>query len=384
MIVLRAFLLFSVLPPAMAAPPSIRWTTNETGAHVVDVVGLSDVTLASLRTNNWPPARWQQLLTVQAGQGTLLADIECPPMLGRYLVSKTSLRFEPSFPLEARVEYRATFAPARVPGGGGRSNSSTRPAERESAPVPTVVAAVHPTASALPENLLKFYLHFSAPMSRGQVYEHIQLLDESDAAVELPFLELEQELWNPDQTRLTIILDPGRIKRGLRPLLESGPALSAGKRYTLVIDRNWRDSRGRPLQAAYKKSFSVTQPDREPPDPARWKMKPPKQQSREPLVVEFDEPLEAALATRLLKVRTDAGAVVAGRTTLSNEDRRWEFVPENAWQSAPHTLRVPTLIEDLAGNNIGKAFDVELTVVRPKSTEQTGIPDAITLSFRPQ
>jgi hypothetical protein len=376
----RAFLLCFACLPALAAQPSIRWATNESGAHVVDVVGLSDVTLAALRTNNWPLARWQQLFPVHASQGTLLSDIECPPMLGRYTVTKNSLRFEPRFPLEPLVEYRATFAPTRVPGGGG-SISATRPAERESAPKPTVVTAVHPTASVLPENLLKFYLHFSAPMSRGQVYEHIQLLDEAGAAVELPFLELEQELWNPDQTRLTIILDPGRIKRGLRPLLESGPALSAGQRHTLVIDRNWHDSRGHSLQAPYKKTFFVTPPDRETPDPARWKVIPPARQTREPLVVEFDEPLDAALATRLISVRTDAGAMVSGKSALTNEDRRWEFVPDADWRAAPHTLQVPTLIEDLAGNNIGKPFDVELTAARTGTAHEPTVQDAVRLRF---
>ena len=31
------------------------------------------------------------------------------------------------------------------------------------------------------------------------------------------FLELENELWNPEHTQLTLWLDPGRIKRDLIP-----------------------------------------------------------------------------------------------------------------------------------------------------------------------
>ena len=52
--------------------------------------------------------------------------------------------------------------------------------------MPTVVEAVYPTAERLPENQLKFYLHFSAPMSRGEAYRRVQLLDEKGKAVELP------------------------------------------------------------------------------------------------------------------------------------------------------------------------------------------------------
>ena len=66
-------------------------------------------------------------------------------------------------------------------------------------------------------------------MQRGHVYDHIHLLGEAGKPVELPFLELDEELWDPEMTRLTIFIDPGRIKRGVRPLEEIGPALEAGK-----------------------------------------------------------------------------------------------------------------------------------------------------------
>jgi len=128
----------------------------------------------------------------------------------------------------------------------------------------------------LPQNLLKFYLHFSAPMSRGHIYDHIHLLDQNGQAVELPFLEIDEELWNPEMTRLTLFIDPGRIKRGVQPLEEIGPALEAGKSYTLEIDAAWRDNAGLPLRENFRKSFRVAAPDREPPAPATWKIRSPK------------------------------------------------------------------------------------------------------------
>ncbi|MCH7864908.1 MAG: hypothetical protein IIC56_06820, partial [Proteobacteria bacterium] len=98
---------------------------------------------------------------------------------------------------------------------------------------------VYPSADVLPENLLKFYLHFSAPMSRGDSYQHIRLVRQNGSVVDLPFLELDQELWDRRQTRLTLLFDPGRIKRGLKPHEEVGPALKPGRRYTLEIDAHW-------------------------------------------------------------------------------------------------------------------------------------------------
>ena len=84
-------------------------------------------------------------------------------------------------------------------------------------------------------------------MQRGEAWRRVHLYDAAGKLVELPFLELQQELWDPDYKRLTVLFDPGRIKRGLLPLQESGPAIEEGKEYTLVIDRTWIDAAGSPL-----------------------------------------------------------------------------------------------------------------------------------------
>ncbi len=73
---------------------------------------------------------------------------------------------------------------------------------------------IYPTSSELPENLLKFYIHFSQPMSRGQAYRHIKLLKADGKAVDGAYLEIGEELWDASSTRFTLLLEPGRIKRG--------------------------------------------------------------------------------------------------------------------------------------------------------------------------
>jgi hypothetical protein len=45
---------------------------------------------------------------------------------------------------------------------------------------------------------------------------------------------------------------------------------------------------------------------------------------------------------------------------MSDEERLWSFIPANAWAAGKYQLTIQTTIEDLAGNNIGKAFDVDL------------------------
>ena len=79
---------------------------------------------------------------------------------------------------------------------------------------PTRIDQVFASAGVLPENLLKFYIHFSAPMSRGEAYKHIRLLAPTGKPVADPFLELDEELWSRDQRRFTLLFDPGASSMG--------------------------------------------------------------------------------------------------------------------------------------------------------------------------
>ncbi|MEK7831924.1 MAG: hypothetical protein AAB401_12600, partial [Acidobacteriota bacterium] len=244
---------------------------------------------------NWTPQQFQNVLAVYVGQ----TGAGLPPMLGKYRNEASALRFEPQFALEPGVTYRAVFLPGKLPGGSGNSvvTATFTPPLRDLTPT-TVVTQIYPTADALPENLLKFYIHFSAPMRRGNIYENIHLLDAAGKAIELPFLEIDEELWNQEFTRLTLFIDPGRIKRGVKPLEEIGPSLEAGKSYKLVIDREWRDGNGAPLKASFEKAFRVAPADRQSPDQTQWQIQPPTAGARQALTINFPEPMEHALASR--------------------------------------------------------------------------------------
>jgi hypothetical protein len=347
---------------ASAAEYILRWTTNSANP-VVEVNGLSSQTLQQFRSSNWSTEDFQKLLPVYVDQGSFLADMSVPPMLGRYAVEEKVLRFQPQFALERGVTYRAVLRLNKLPAPRGALSadlvSKFQMPAAQGKPT-TIVTQIYPTADVLPENLLKFYVHFSAPMQGGHIYNHIQLLNESGKAVELPFLEIDEELWNPEMTRLTLFIDPGRIKRGVQPLEEIGPALETGKRYALHIDAEWRDAAGQPLRESYRKSFTVGPQDREPPTLAAWKIASPRAKSREPLTVTFPEPMDHALALRVIRVADVAGHFVEGSPTLTDREKRWTFTPQKDWGTGKHELQVQNTIEDLAGNNIGKTFEVDL------------------------
>lgn len=349
--------------PAAESEVSLRWVTNAVDATrvAIEVRGLRRSELEAVRLGAADRAGWQRLLAVYAGQGSISADLNVPPMLGEYRVNKEVLRFEPRFPLQRGVQYRAVLhARGVLHGREPAVLSSTFSLPLEKREPSTRVAAIYPSADELPENLLKFYLHFSAAMSRGNSYEHIRLLDAEGVAVELPFLEIGEELWNREMTRLTLFIDPGRIKRGVKPLEDIGPALEAGKTLTLVIDSTWHDADDLPLAEKFEKVFRVVGPDRTPPDPGDWKIVPPSAGGRTELVVTFPEPMDHALAQRLIAITDQSGHALEGEVTLDEHERQWRFRPGANWRPGGYRVVVQTTIEDLAGNNIGKPFEVDL------------------------
>jgi len=344
---------------------SVRWVSAaaEARAATVQVSGFSTATLRALQSPAWKLADWKRVMAVYAEQGSSTAVPDLPPMLGSYQIRSGLVTFDPQFLLDPGVVYRAVFRPGQLPGAQRVEDAPITavfklPAIR---PVPTtVVQQVFPSSVSLPENLLKFYVHFSAPMSRGRIYEHIHLRNDAGKEIELPFLEIDEELWDPTMRRLTLFIDPGRIKRGVLPLEEIGPALETGKSYSLVIDSDWKDGAGNLLQAGFAKRFSVAAPDRDPPDPARWNIQAPQPGTQTPLMVTFPEPMDQALAQRIIQVTGDSGEALSGSVTLGDQERRWVFVPANPWRPGTYQLVVPTTLEDLAGNNIGRPFEVDL------------------------
>jgi hypothetical protein len=343
---------------------SIRWTSDPANPYrvAVEVHGLSVAEIKRLRGTKPTSAEWRRLFSIYAGQEEPAGASDLPPMAGSYRVESNALRFEPQFPMEPGLAYRAVFRPDQLPGGSKAEPpiTSVYQSPKRSATPATMVRHIYPSADTLPENLLKFYVHFTAPMSRGNIYDYIRLRDESGKDVELPFLEIGEELWDTTMTRLTLIIDPGRIKRGVRPLEEIGPALEAGGSYTLAIEREWRDGAGNPLKESFQKVFKVAPPDREPPDPALWKIEAPQAGSRDRLAVIFPEPMDHALAQRLIRVAGEPDGIVEGKVSLEDQERRWTFTPDNVWRRGRYQLIIQTTLEDLAGNNIGKPFEVDL------------------------
>ncbi len=333
---------------------------------------------------------WRDVFTVTVAGSADRNDL--PPINGRYSLESNTLRFTPTFPIEKGIRYLARFHPDKLPSvlsdRGNKRGSEESVTETFLIPAPQPVATasvlrVSPTVDVLPENQLKFYLYFSAPMSRGQGYQHIRLTAADGTPVDLPFLEIDEELWNRDGTRLTLFFDPGRIKRGLRPREEMGPALHAGERYTLLIERHWKDAAGNSLVGDFRKTFQVTEPDYTSPNPKTWSIVPPAAGTREPLVLHFEEALDRALITRLIWISDPTGQELTGTIEIPHGEVAWQFVPQRNWAAGKYQVLAGTVIEDLAGNNIARPFEVDTFPPVRKQLEQKFVSLPFEITLRP-
>ena len=255
------------------------------GTDAIEVTGLSSRDLDRLRGVSWEQTDWERLLRV-----TVASDDGAQAMLGTYAVTADALRFTPRFPFDPGRPYYVRLDPSRLP-GAVRWPMVTVSVGRPAPPAgpPTDVLQVYPSGGTLAENQLRMYVQFSAPMGRRGALEHMRILDEAGKEVEDPFLPLDTDLWNHDATRLTVLFDPGRVKRGILPNVEMGRALRPGERYTLVISQAWTDAQGRPLASEFRRTFRVAPPDEHPIDVAAWRIDPPGPDSRDPVTRDIPE-----------------------------------------------------------------------------------------------
>jgi len=295
-----------------------------------------------------PAKGWGSIFAVYAGEGNV------PALLGSYAVESEALVFHPAFPVASGVRYRAIFRP---PAGGAPIErvfeESSKDANRKAR-----VENVYPSTDVWPANQLRVYIYFSAPMSRGEAARRIRLLDEKGNDVRGAFLP-GQELWDPKFQRLTMTFDPGRIKRGLTSNQTMGLAIVEGRLYRLTIDGGWPDARGVPMIEGFSKSFRGGPMDRNPPDPKYWRLRPPQAATKDSLTVDFPEPMNYPLLHRMLRV-SSGRANVAGTVQVEHQETRWRFTPNEPWRPGDYQLVVNTAIEDLAGNHIGEAFDIDV------------------------
>jgi len=271
-------------------------------------------------------------------------------MLGNYKLEGNEVIFEPLIPFTPGLRYEVLVDNKVV--------EEIKIALMDAREAP-VLLTIYPTQDTIPENLLKIYLQFSKRMREGESVNYIQLLRNDLDTLSDVFLNLQPELWNEDRTMLTVWLDPGRIKRGLQPNLKLGAPLKNGEHYTLAISDRWKDTEGARLATSYHKKFVTSMRDSLSPDPRIWTIHSPAPHTRNVLSIDFKSSLDYSLLNSALHVVDEKGKTVLGNWRVGNEERNVSFTPDELWRNGNFQLQVETRLEDLAGNNLNRPFDLD-------------------------
>lgn len=273
---------------------------------------------------------------------------QAEPVLGEFEKEDDDIVFKPVVPFTAGLVYEVFFQKEML-----GSVSIPLPVNANK----TALTNIYPTADTVPENLLKVYLQFSAPMREGEALQYVHLLNENKDTLRDIFLDLQPELWNKERTALTLWLDPGRIKRDLIPNRKMGNPLKKGKWYTLTVSPEWKDVQGLPLEKKIDKRFFVSQRDSHSPELLAWNIQTPKTATNQPLEINFFAPLDYFLLGETISIINDKNEIIPGVIKITDEERKIAFTPQQAWRQGSYRIQVKAILEDLAGNNLNRPFD---------------------------
>lgn len=285
-------------------------------------------------------------LRVYIGRG------EEQPVLGDYTMDRFEVTFKPLIAFSEGLTYEVrlrekVIAEIEVPVRGNGK--------------PPEILSIYPHRDTVPSNLLKMYIRFSKPMREGEALQHISLLKRTSENAPPVFLDLQPELWNADRTMLTLWLDPGRIKRDLQPNQSMGPPLEQGFTYHLKVNKYWYDTEGERLEWGYIQDYFVGQRDSISPDINRWTFILPKKGTMDPLKINLHESLDYVLLKEAMRITDANGVVLKGDIEVTEKERIWLFKPAAVWKTGNYNLECESRLEDLAGNNLNRLFDRDIT-----------------------
>ncbi|MBU3822235.1 Ig-like domain-containing protein [Flavobacteriaceae bacterium XHP0103] len=292
----------------------------------------------------------------------VLAEHPDTPIIGDWLPDGKHFTFTPLLPFTADKIYEIRDEENTI------YRFSVKPKNSETY---TEIEAIYPTTDSVPENLLKMYLVFSNPMQEvGNALDYITVTDNTINKEVDVFLELQSELWNKEHTVLTLWLDPGRVKTDLIPNQKMGLPIQKGHEYTIEIHSDWKDANGQPLTKSYYKKLIVTNRDNEMPKTDLWSISVPKPNTKEPLNIDFKEPMDYFLVMECFVIQDSSNNSIKGTFTVSNKETKLQFKPEMNWEKGDYSIVIESRLEDLAGNNLNHLFDTDLKT--NNTTIQTG------------
>lgn len=227
------------------------------------------------------------------------------------------------------------------------------------------VAAALPRAGSLPlapglypgrvwpANILRVHLVFPRPVDPWGAEAPLRLLDGEGRERPGVFVDVPGGLWSACGRILTVLLHPGRVKRGLAARDRLGPALAAGETVTLALAAGLREADGGPHGLPQRFPLRIAPPvfGPIPPDAIR--------RTACGLLLGGPAPIDAVGALTHARLIAPDGTALSGRLALRPRGAL-HLVPRDG--ACPQfRVEIAAALEDCCGNRRDTAFETAAT-----------------------
>ena len=144
-----------------------------------------------------------------------------------------------------------------------------------------------------------------------------------------------------------------------------GAPLEKGSHYQLAVSKNWQDVEGILLKQNFTRKFFTGPRDSISPNEDLWSIEVPEPGTKEQLKINFNEPLDHVLAESTILITDANNTEVKGTLRINDEGTFLYFLPHIDWKRSIYNLQIEARLEDLAGNNLDRLFDPDLTHKQP-------------------
>ena len=126
-------------------------------------------------------------------------------------------------------------------------------------------------------------------------------------------------------------------------------------------DGHWKGQNGLKLAKAYRKTFVAGKRDEQAPNIQQWQLQLPKVGTTTALRINLQDPLDHYLLSESIGIVDQNNSPVKGEIRLSKKDDQVVFFPAVPWKAQRYRIQVDARLEDLAGNNLNRVFDRDIS-----------------------
>jgi len=294
-------------------------------------------------------------------KGAITEDnlLSSSPILGKTIKKEDTIQFIPVVPFDWNQKYTVIHE--------DRIEYYMIPIPKDYESI--FVKNIYPSASAVPKNILKWYIQFSRPVNVVNLYDHLKFVSTAGDTLPRAILPLVNTLISRDGTLVTIWITPGRQKRGLIPNKQLGPVFNENEKYHLLISKKIKDRNGVPMNIAVKHTFTTKNEDRISPSTDTWNIEIPTINTISNLIIHSNESFDYGSSKQAIKIISPNNIEIIGNWQLLEQETVLSFTPKKTWQKGRYQIVCNPLLEDLAGNNLDKLFDAYVDTIADKENK---------------